>query len=200
MIDEHADDFVEVRCARVQATLCSAEATHAVKFQNPSAQDDVPQVQYRCNTRYAKGAKDVVVLWSQNLTRQNHAEPWLVAWCSCPLLELHLSFPSCKATNVEIRSALSGCNIALKLPYLLCERDKADTYRLIRGHLSAQSWMETSATPWFLTFISPRSIHRSFAVATWHAKRQQRMPSEDARASGLDVTVVMKGLHVHDHT
>ena len=79
---------------------------------------------------------------------------------------------------MEIRSALSGCSIALKLPYLLCDRDKADTYRLIRGHLS------TSTIPWFLVFISPCSIHRSFAVVAWRAKRQRRVPSEDARASG----------------
>ena len=194
VIDELADDFVEVRCARVQATLCRAEATRTAEFQNHSAQDDVPQVQYRCKARYAKDAKDVVVLWSKSLTTQNHAEPWLVAWRSCPLLELHFSFPSCKATSVEIRSALSGCNIALKLPYLLCERDKADTYRLIRGHLSAQGWMETSTIPWFLIFISPRSIHRSFAVVAWHAKRQRRIPSEDARASGSKTHRVLDSL------
>ena len=81
---------------------------------------------------------------------QEEKQTWLVAWRSCPLLELHFSFPSCKATSVEIQSAFSGCNIALKLPYLLCERDKADTYRLIRGHLSAQGWMETSTIPAFI--------------------------------------------------
>ena len=61
VIDELADDFVEVRCARAQATLCRAEATRTAEFQNHSAQDDAPQVQYRCKARYAKDAKDVVV-------------------------------------------------------------------------------------------------------------------------------------------
>ena len=61
-------------------------------------QDDAPQVQYHCKARYAKDAKDVVVLWSQNLTRQNHAVPWLVAWRSCPLLELHCSLAAIQQT------------------------------------------------------------------------------------------------------
>ena len=81
--DELADDFVEVRCARVRTA----------EFQNHSAQDDAPQVQYRCKARYAKDAKD---LWSESLTRQNHAEPWLVAWRSCPLLKLHFPFLAAK--------------------------------------------------------------------------------------------------------
>ena len=68
VIDELADNFVEVKCARVQATLSSAEPMHAVKFQKHLGQDGVPHVQYRCKARYAKDAKDVVVLWSQNLT------------------------------------------------------------------------------------------------------------------------------------
>ena len=122
VIDELADDFVEVRCARVQATLCRAEETRTAEFQNHSAQDDVPQVQYRCKARYAKHAK---------------------GRC-CSLVKEPDKAKPCRA--------LASCMALLPTPgtafflsqLLLCDRDKADTYRLIREHLSAQGWMETS--------------------------------------------------------
>ena len=92
VIDELADDFVEVRCARVQATLCRAEATRAAEFQNHSAQDDVPQVQYRCKARYAKDAKD-------------GALASCMALLPTPGTDL---FPSCKATSVEMQHCVEA--------------------------------------------------------------------------------------------